>query len=634
MKKILSILVVLALVRTCAPFAASAKADFTQPAGEGTAEAPYRIGTAAELYWFAALVNGDTEAVPGIVQNTAAHAVLTADIVVNENVLKEDGTLNDGSFRPWTPIGEGNIDIRYQGIFDGGGFTVKGLYFSDESAFYVGLIGRGENSTIQNVTVADSYLRGYRYVGGVAGYNNGAVTNCHNAGTVIVANNAGGVVGYLGIGGTATNCHNTGTVTGTDGATQTGGVAGYISSNGTATNCYNTGTVTGTDYVGGVAGENLGTATNCYNTGTVTGSEWYIGGVAGDNRGIVTNCHNAGAVTGTKYVGGVAGRNYRAESGIADCYNIGAVTGTNDVGGVVGLNNGSSITDCYNIGAVTGSGDDIGGVTGYSNREAKNCYYLDTCGAEGKGTAKDAEAFASGEVAYLLGEPFGQTIGVEEYPVLDGAKVYPVQNCRNEPAGYANTEQTGPAHSYELATGICTACGAVCAHESYTDGVCDACGKLDLQLAIDSISLRSNCAGVYYGATFRIPEGVEVARQGIVVSLYNQLPVADGTDDSCLWTTGTTSVVISDILEEGAGYSANKLRAAMPIYARAYLELADGTYIYSDAVGMHLQQVTEAVDAVWNDLEEPQITDLTAMYGKFEKILRNWNLPNTKANAQ
>ena len=33
----------------------------TQPKGKGTAEKPYQIGTAAELYWFAGLVNGTLE---------------------------------------------------------------------------------------------------------------------------------------------------------------------------------------------------------------------------------------------------------------------------------------------------------------------------------------------------------------------------------------------------------------------------------------------------------------------------------------------------------------------------------------------------------------------------------------------
>ena len=49
----------------------------------------YEIGNADELYAFAAAVNGG---------NTAINGELTANIVVNQNVLKDDGTLNgDGS---------------------------------------------------------------------------------------------------------------------------------------------------------------------------------------------------------------------------------------------------------------------------------------------------------------------------------------------------------------------------------------------------------------------------------------------------------------------------------------------------------------------------------------------------------
>ena len=39
-----------------------------QPNGKGTADSPYQIGTAAELYWFAALVNGT---LTDVNQNTA-----------------------------------------------------------------------------------------------------------------------------------------------------------------------------------------------------------------------------------------------------------------------------------------------------------------------------------------------------------------------------------------------------------------------------------------------------------------------------------------------------------------------------------------------------------------------------------
>jgi hypothetical protein len=55
-----------------------------QPAvGDGTAESPYRIGTAEELAWFSALVNGELS--DGTSQNSSAWAVLTADISLNDS---------------------------------------------------------------------------------------------------------------------------------------------------------------------------------------------------------------------------------------------------------------------------------------------------------------------------------------------------------------------------------------------------------------------------------------------------------------------------------------------------------------------------------------------------------------------
>lgn len=48
--------------------------------GNGTKDDPYQIGTADQLYWFAALLDGRD----GITQNLNANAVLIADITVNE----------------------------------------------------------------------------------------------------------------------------------------------------------------------------------------------------------------------------------------------------------------------------------------------------------------------------------------------------------------------------------------------------------------------------------------------------------------------------------------------------------------------------------------------------------------------
>ena len=45
------------------PTQAWADIEPSKPSGEGTSTSPYQISTAAELYWFAGLVNGDKKCV-------------------------------------------------------------------------------------------------------------------------------------------------------------------------------------------------------------------------------------------------------------------------------------------------------------------------------------------------------------------------------------------------------------------------------------------------------------------------------------------------------------------------------------------------------------------------------------------
>lgn len=90
----------------------------------------YEIGTADELYAFAAIVNNG--------QNTI-NAILINDIVVNKGTVSE----NSSNVRVWEPIAEGSInhesrrlsdnDNLYLGVFDGNGKTISGLYYSGDS---------------------------------------------------------------------------------------------------------------------------------------------------------------------------------------------------------------------------------------------------------------------------------------------------------------------------------------------------------------------------------------------------------------------------------------------------------------------------------------------------------------------
>ena len=234
----------------------------------------YQIGTAAELYGFAAIVNGTN----GHEAEPAACGVLTADIVVNEHVLKNasgqscvNTTTGPGSFNAngcnqpeylstlytWTPIGTYSSK-PFQGTFDGLGHTISGLFDNNTSsaAKYTGLFGyvSGTNATvsIKNVGVEDSYFRVTSYAGGIVGLvHNGSgvlnIENVYNASTFYIKGSGlvGGLIGYVGANWTLniTNAYNSGSIFGTSGKTTTdyvAGLVGYITTSSTSVNIKNT----------------------------------------------------------------------------------------------------------------------------------------------------------------------------------------------------------------------------------------------------------------------------------------------------------------------------------------------------------------------------------------------------------
>ena len=479
----------------------------------------YEISNAGQLYWFAGLVNGTLS---GVTKNTSANAVLTKDIVVNKNVLKSDGTLNDGTFKKWTPIA--TSASPYTGIFEGQNHTISGLYFNQEDSYDVGLFGRN-NGKIANAGILDSYFYGTSKVGGVCGNNyTGTITNCYNTGSVSGLGTLGGVSGYN-YTGSITNCYNTGNVSGSSGFV--GGVSG-CNRKGTIINSYNAGSVSGLEHVGGVCGDNdTGSITDCYNIGSVSGSEGNVGGVNGcNNGGTITNSYNAGSVSGIERY----------------------------VGGVNGWNNGT-ITNCYNVGSVSGSGY-VGGVNGWNNGTITNCYYDSTVytgvaigndlGTTKKVEGKTIDEFKTGEIAYLLsqgctidevtydGTIWGQTIGKDTYPTLGGAKVYKnatYNGCKGKPGdavsyAYSNTEKnTYGDHP-----------------DADNDGKCDDCGQyidgIGAKLAGYSLSLTGNIGVNFY---------MELSDQIIAdKDAYMQFTLPNGTVTKVPVSTAQTNTTIKE----------------------------------------------------------------------------------------
>lgn len=171
------------------------------------------------------------------------------------------------------------------------------------------------------------------------------------------------------------------------------------------------------NYLGGICGVNEGgTIIGCYNTGKVANSVFgtRAGGICGRSNNTILNCYNTGSVMGGYMVGGICGSNESSPTSglIENCYNIGTInTITND-------------NDCKRNIAVIENETAV----------VKNCYYLDDnyIAEEDGASGRDADDFASGEIAYLLQEGqddpvWGQTLaeeGGDPYPVLGGKTVY------------------------------------------------------------------------------------------------------------------------------------------------------------------------------------------------------------------
>ena len=186
----------------------------TQPAGSGTQADPYRIGTGAELAWFAEKVNGGS---------TSACAVLTADIDLNR--------------QEWTSIGTKNKP--YMGTFDGQNHIIHGIWSTDESNTIQGLFGyigqsnsnRSVYGTVKNVKAAGR-IRAVQSAGSglIAGSNAGEIYNCEVSaflGSWKGISAIGGIAGSL-TGGSIENCRTYGLYLATDDSQYSGKIVNSI----------------------------------------------------------------------------------------------------------------------------------------------------------------------------------------------------------------------------------------------------------------------------------------------------------------------------------------------------------------------------------------------------------------------
>ena len=187
-------------------------------------------------------------------------------------------TANDG--KGWLPIGT-SVD-PFSGSFDGQEYEIRDLFANRPAENGVGLFGCiAGGGVIEDVGLVNGDVTGAWQVGGLAGWNEGSVSNFYSSGTV-------------------------------SGDTSTGGLIG-VNNHGKLSNSYSNASVRGQAAVGGLVGWNGGTVSNSYFGGTVSGNS-SVGGLVGHNigdlqGGSVSNSYSTGSVTGTSHIGGLVGYN-------------------------------------------------------------------------------------------------------------------------------------------------------------------------------------------------------------------------------------------------------------------------------------------------------------------------------------
>ena len=162
----------------------------------------------------------------------------------------------------FSPIG--TSAAPFSGSFDGKSNVIRGLYINRPATDYIGLFGyvSGTGAAIATVGIEGSAVQGKNYVGALAGYNDGHITDCYNTSQVSGISFVGGLTGK---------------------------------NNSAISNCYSSGAVSGTGSVGGLAGDDAGAISACFWDTETSGQPDSAGGTGKNTAGMKTKSTFAGA---------------------------------------------------------------------------------------------------------------------------------------------------------------------------------------------------------------------------------------------------------------------------------------------------------------------------------------------------
>jgi hypothetical protein len=329
-------------------------------------------------------------------KNMAGNYILMADIDL-AGYTSATCTVLNGWVSLGYPIGVGNLDRPFTGIFDGNNYTISNIW-AKHGISYAGLFSRIEsNGIVKNLTISTDTkgINGAAFVGALAGVTRkGAVVDnvTVKGGTIISAGASGGafiggLIGYA-YGGPAdyiTNCRviNSGIINLGNSATgsYSGGMFGAAAGNTRITNCYTTNVaVSGYSYVGGFIGSVYAGVeiTDCKTNGMVDANGSYGGGFAGCIHGaskVETCIADVEVMVKGSYAGGFVGVLYE-NSVLNKAFAYGKVRAAYYAGGNVRQMVNSQLLNSFAYGDVTTTvGYISGGLVAESiNSKILNCY--------------------------------------------------------------------------------------------------------------------------------------------------------------------------------------------------------------------------------------------------------------------
>ena len=372
-KKVLSILLALALCLSLLPTAALADETGTMPAysgGNGTESDPWLISSVEDLQLLANTINnGDA-------------AEFDADCTDIGNYhgyyFKQTADLDLSDVVNWDPIGySGGQDLYFAGHYDGDGHTISNAKstgkndvegYATAGIFGWVLFGSVENLHVENADFKATGQGNYSYVGGVAAVAFAAfIENCTVKNSTLESkrdnnnNCAGGIAGYS-TGATFKNCAS-------------------VSNN-----------IQSMAYGGGFVGEN----DDDYGVGESEYTDCYA-----VNCSVAAKTANMG---GTSFAGGFIGM-IVSDIALTNCY---AYKQTLSTEGTSASNAATGVFAAYSF---------TNGSTYTASINTTNCYYGECTVTTnvGSATEKTSEEFTDGTVANALGTAFAQG---KRYPVF------------------------------------------------------------------------------------------------------------------------------------------------------------------------------------------------------------------------